>query len=463
MELIRQLGPAVVALQQSGAGLCHGAITADRVIVTREGRLVLVEHVLASALASLRFPAVRVRADLGLAVPADADPVAFNQRLDVIQLAVVAMSLLLGRRLDPSEYPANAAALLDEFTRTDPGNSMRLRPWLERALQMGAMPFDNAEQAMGAFDTLSGDVAAAPAASAAPTPAVAAKPAALPVNHTPAVHVQLTPAPPAAPAAAPEASTEESDVADIAPNAPKQWKSGRGATVVRWVAAVLALVAIGEGLVIAGLFTRPTSVVIAPPPPRATLLATQLPAVINIPEPTTTPAAVEPAAAAAGKPADAAAAARPDGAPAERPAAPAASGSRFGGVKLACPIELQVFEGTSLLGSTAGPIAINEGAHTLDLVNDTLGFRTQRAVTVRAGQMTSINVPLPDGRVSINAVPWADVTIDGNPAGQTPLANLALRIGQHDVVFRHPQLGEQHQTITVKVDGLTRVSAVLQK
>jgi hypothetical protein len=226
---------------------------------------------------------------------------------------------------------------------------------------------------------------------------------------------------------------------------------------------LLALVAVGEGLLIAGLFTRPTSVVIAPPPPRATLLATQLPAVINIPEPTTTPAAAEPAAPAAARPTDAApsSAPRSDAAPADRPAAPA--GNRFGGVKLACPIELQVFEGTNLLGSTAGPIALNEGAHTLDLVNDTLGFRTQRAVTVRAGQLTNLNVPLPDGRVSINAVPWADVTIDGNPAGQTPLANLVLRIGQHDVVFRHPQLGEQHQTITVKVDGLTRVSAVLSK
>jgi hypothetical protein len=106
---------------------------------------------------------------------------------------------------------------------------------------------------------------------------------------------------------------------------------------------------------------------------------------------------------------------------------------------------------------------VNEGAHALDLVNETLGFRTRQTVTVKSGQMTNLTVPVPDGRVSINAVPWADVVIDGTPAGQTPIANLSLKIGQHEVIFRHPQLGEQKQTVTVKVDGLTRVSAVLQK
>ena len=69
---------------------------------------------------------------------------------------------------------------------------------------------------------------------------------------------------------------------------------------------------------------------------------------------------------------------------------------------------------------------------------------------------------MPNGRVSINAVPWAEVSIDGTPAGQTPLANLSLPIGTHEVVFKHPQFGERKQTITVKVDGLTRVSQSFQ-
>jgi hypothetical protein len=271
--------------------------------------------------------------------------------------------------------------------------------------------------------------------------------------------------PPKIAAPKPERVVAEEPPAPV-PSVPTQWHSGRAFKIARWIAAGLAVLALGEGMVIAGLFTRPSAVVVAPPPPpRPALMPTQPAAVINIPVPTTAPAPEPPAAtpAASQKPAEPPPA-KPDPPAADRAAAaPAASASRFGGIKLTCPIELQVFENNALLGSTAGPIAVNEGPHALDLVNETLGFRSRQTVTVKSGQMTNLAVPVPDGRVSINAVPWADVVIDGTPAGQTPIANLSLRIGQHEVIFRHPQLGEQKQTVTVKAEGLTRVSAVLQK
>jgi hypothetical protein len=69
---------------------------------------------------------------------------------------------------------------------------------------------------------------------------------------------------------------------------------------------------------------------------------------------------------------------------------------------------------------------------------------------------------VPNGRISINALPWANVWIDGSAAGETPLANLSMPIGQHEIVFRHPQLGEQRQTVVVKTEGLTRVSVKFQ-
>ncbi len=481
-ELIRQLGPALVALQQAGAEFAHGALTPERVIVTREGRLVIVEHVLGGALESLKFPAARARSELGLVAP-DAEPVKFNQRLDVIQLGVVALSLLVGRRLDATEYPANIAGVLDEFAKNDPAASGRLRPWLERALWLGARPFESAQEAFDAFSKLPEEAPAS--TSAAATTAVrpsAAGPSSAPEPLAASTHAADSPAKTATPAHQPKLSKEEdfdlmASTTPAATPVSTQWRSGRAMKFVKWGAAALALLAVGEGLVIAGLFTRPASVVVAPPPPRAELMALQPPAIVlPAPTPTSTPAAAAetPAPAAADKekssapsPAatpsapksDAAAAAAT--APADRSAA--GSASRFGGIKVVCPIELQVFENNVLLGSTAGPIAVNEGSHALDVVNDTLGFRSRQTVTVKAGGMTSLTVPIPDGRVSINAVPWADVLIDGNAAGQTPIANLSLRIGQHDIVFRHPQLGEQHQTVIVKTEGLTRVSAVLQK
>jgi serine/threonine-protein kinase len=72
-------------------------------------------------------------------------------------------------------------------------------------------------------------------------------------------------------------------------------------------------------------------------------------------------------------------------------------------------------------------------------------------------------VALPQGRININATPWANVWINGNAAGETPIANLSLPIGTHEIVFRHPQLGEQRMTAVVKAEGITRISAGFQR
>jgi len=154
---------------------------------------------------------------------------------------------------------------------------------------------------------------------------------------------------------------------------------------------------------------------------------------------------------------------------ASQPAKPAdalpagTAGSRFGGLRVISTIEVQVFENGKAVGSTSSPIALTDGSHALDLVNETLGFRTRASVDVKPGQMTSLNLSVPNGRLSINAVPWASVWIDGTAAGDTPLANVAIPIGSHEIVFKHPQLGDQKQTAVVKAEGLTRVSVNMQR
>ena len=78
---------------------------------------------------------------------------------------------------------------------------------------------------------------------------------------------------------------------------------------------------------------------------------------------------------------------------------------------------------------------------------------------VDAGRQADLTVVLPSGTVNVNAQPWAQVLIDGAVVGDTPLANLPLVIGDHEVVFRHPQLGERRQRVVVKAGALTRISA----
>jgi hypothetical protein len=134
--------------------------------------------------------------------------------------------------------------------------------------------------------------------------------------------------------------------------------------------------------------------------------------------------------------------------------------SRPGGIRLLSDIELTVMRGGDVLGnSSAGAITLPAGVHQIELVNAALGFRETQSVTVAAGQERTIQVTLPTGTVSFNAQPWAQVSIDGASVGETPLANVPITIGTHEVVFRHPDLGERRESIVVRAGVATRVTA----
>ncbi len=131
---------------------------------------------------------------------------------------------------------------------------------------------------------------------------------------------------------------------------------------------------------------------------------------------------------------------------------------RTGGVRFNSPLNLQVLEGNRVLGSAGDTHTLAPGSHQLDLVNNDLGFRTRQVVNIVAGETATFTVATPTGRLSVNAQPWAQVWVDQNAVGETPIANLAVPIGQHQVIFRHPQLGERTETVTVRADVVTRLT-----
>jgi hypothetical protein len=67
------------------------------------------------------------------------------------------------------------------------------------------------------------------------------------------------------------------------------------------------------------------------------------------------------------------------------------------------------------------------------------------------------------GKISINALPWADVWIDGKHAGETPIGNLTIAIGNHEILFRHPELTEQRKTISVGALTPQRIGVDMRK
>ena len=506
--IITQIVQALAMLQAKGEDITHGALTPDRVVVTTGGRVCVVEHVLGSALRQLNLSASQLWREFGVVTrPDPSGAVIFDARTDVFQLGVLTLEMLIGRRLTPLDLKDRLPDLIEQWSIITSRAGIagdRLRMWLERALQLSDDAYATAadayadlrdmpaESTASAFESLMGEVEDLATRrsyqpvrqlSAADSPLLAVAPSApqpvevkppMPVpsrETTPDVPAALRPAPApqptsgstpeAAPGAAPGAALSAA-VATRSTSRQGSLTTEKAATrrtslkiprVSPWVAAVLGLVALVEAGVIAALVMRqpaePAPVVAAASEP----VVPAAPADVGVRTPIPEAERVDP------EPPSRTAAAPP-------PVDPIADANRqrSGGVTLQTPIELKVLQGDRVLGSTDdGPIIMRDGTYQLDLINTSLGLRMRQPITFRAGQMAKLTVTLPSGRVSVNAQPWANVIIDNRDYGETPLANLSVPIGEHDFVFRHPDLGERRQRVTVRADGPTRVSVNLEK
>ena len=150
--------------------------------------------------------------------------------------------------------------------------------------------------------------------------------------------------------------------------------------------------------------------------------------------------------------------------PSDRAFAGKVTDSATGTIRISSPIELKVFERSRLVGSVPGDgLKLSAGRHDIELVNGPLGYRLRQAVEVKAGETVSIHVAPPDGSVTIDASPWAEVTIDGRAAGRTPLGPLALTPGEYEVAFRNPAGGNDRQRVTVRPEAKLRVVGKLRR
>jgi hypothetical protein len=146
------------------------------------------------------------------------------------------------------------------------------------------------------------------------------------------------------------------------------------------------------------------------------------------------------------------------------PITPREVSPQSGWISVSSPVDVQLFEGGRLLGSSqTDRIMVPSGTHQLELVNETLGFRLTRSVQVAPGKVAPVAVKLPMGSVAINAIPWAEVWLDGNRIGETPIGNQPASIGSHEIVFRNPELGEKTQTVTVTLAAPARLSVDMRK
>ena len=152
--LVRQLVSAIATLHEEAADVAHGAIAAERIVITPDARLVVVEHALASALKHVRLSHEQFWKELRVACPRAATAAPLDHRSDITQIGVVTLSLLLGRALTDDEYPSQLSKLVATVT-TPFGAPVPepLRTWLQRALQLkGRESFASAIEASALLD-----------------------------------------------------------------------------------------------------------------------------------------------------------------------------------------------------------------------------------------------------------------------------------------------------------------------
>lgn len=137
-----------------------------------------------------------------------------------------------------------------------------------------------------------------------------------------------------------------------------------------------------------------------------------------------------------------------------------AGGGQFasGYLAVTSAIPLQILENGTLLGSTDTPrLLMAAGRHDLEFANVALGFSASHSVQITPGQTAAVALEIPRGTLHVNALPWAEVFIDGRAAGETPLGNLSLPLGSHEIVFRHPELGERRRTVVIGLKAPARI------
>ncbi len=578
LHIVRQAIGAVDALHGYDDAV-HGAIGPERLVVTPRGRVIVTDYALGPALEQLRYSHQHYWKSLRVPLPRSAGLTRFDERVDVTQLGVVALTLFLGRMLKEDEYSAKLVDVAASFqTMGVTGDLEPLRPelsaWLSRALQLDPHhSYASAAEARIELETqLSDDERAAGAASLdrvlarlgvaqppLPVPVVQAarppQPAAPPEPVVASPPPQLPPPPPLVPpapafspvmaASAPVPAPHALPTSTVSTTLPS---GARRARPSPWPRVAMASVIVAA-LTVTGLYLvrrRASASALAAGAGTLTVLSNpagvpididgrasgMTPATVSLPAGTHTlqlrtggepktftvaiaagaqisqyielaktaptsgglvvrteppgatvsidrvPQGVSPVSVAKLTPGDHSIVVSHDGVTVEQivtveagmtsslvvPITARDRGPVSGWIAVASPIDVQILEGGRLLGTNqTDRIMVPAGEHRLDLVNDALGYRVARTVSVAPGKVESLSVKLPMGAMAINAVPWAEVWLDGEKAGDTPIGNLQTTIGRHEVVFRHPEFGETRQTVTVTLSAPARLSVDMRK
>jgi hypothetical protein len=159
LSVTRQLLRATIQLHEFAPDLVNGLIAPERLLVTPRAGVAIAEQVLGAGVEQLRYDPDRLWRELRVAARLENGTVRFTHRSDLLSIALVALSLMLGRSLEDDEQADTLPALLAAAAeRSIPGwapLSPALRDWLARALQLDPHhAFASTTEALRAFEQM---------------------------------------------------------------------------------------------------------------------------------------------------------------------------------------------------------------------------------------------------------------------------------------------------------------------
>jgi serine/threonine protein kinase len=135
-------------------------------------------------------------------------------------------------------------------------------------------------------------------------------------------------------------------------------------------------------------------------------------------------------------------------------------------LEVQAPFEVMVFDKAKALGTVrSGRFPVSAGRRQITFANDELQYEENRDVDVPAGEVTRVVLSPPTGMLNFTSDTnhETEVFLDDRPLGPTPLRNVQVSLGTHEVLFRHAKWGEQRYTILVSLGSPARLHAVMEQ
>jgi hypothetical protein len=139
---------------------------------------------------------------------------------------------------------------------------------------------------------------------------------------------------------------------------------------------------------------------------------------------------------------------------AERPAQ-IAEAIYAGWLKVFAPFEIEIADGTrGIRLDERSQAMLTPGSHDMRFENRALGYLETRRVEIRPGETRSLSLSPPPSMLTVTATIPADVLIDGENAGGTPLTDHPVALGTRNIVVKSEAGATRRFSLTMTVKPL---------